>query len=276
MSQDLVMENKLIEKANWFANRRLGSTSTEIAQEIAQEIAVPDSLKEAYFVQQRVLGQLGWHVGGWKLGGTNEGTRNKFDCKRAYYGPIEERKIIFSETENSFDWDLPGSLRGEAEISVRLTSKVNMLSELSSLEDVFAYVDLLAPSLECPYCTIADIESAGLGALISDLCGSGYLILGKIVPINPMMLKRNQIIEISQLGNNAEIGNTGNIIGSPVQALFEFLNLAFEHKLDLRAGQWIATGGCTSCVELLSNSPITLKFQNIESFQIVANCSNGN
>lgn len=266
------MEKTLFEKTNWFVQRRLGINHVEAGQ----KDFMPVDLDEAYRVQHEVLTQLGWCVGGWKLGGTNTGTRSKFSCTNAYYGPIEQRKIIFSEIENSFDWDLPGSLRGEAEISVRLTSKVNMLSELSSLEDVFAYVDLLAPSLECPYCTIADIQSAGLGALISDLCGSGYLILGKIVPVNPMMLKRNQIIEISQLGNDAEVGNTGNIIGSPVQALFEFLNLAFEHKLDLRAGQWIATGGCTSCVELLSNTPIALKFQNIESFQIVANCSNGN
>ena len=272
MDQNSALENKLVEKSNWFANRRLDKTS----RERIQTMVVPDSLKEAYCVQQRVLEKLGWHVGGWKLGGTNQGTRNKFDCNSAYYGPIEEGKIIFGETENSFEWELPSSLRGEAEISFRLSPKIDQLRELDSLEDVFGYVDALAPSLECPYCTIVDVESLGLGALIADLCGSGYLILGKIVPINPAALMCNQIIEISQLQNSAEIGSTVNIIGFPIQALFEFLNLAFEHQLDLRAGQWIATGGCTSCVELIPNSPVILKFENIESFQVVIKCENGN
>lgn len=272
MSLDSNCEKKIIDQANWFSNRRLANaTKGSIFSEFA-----PESLEDAYKVQKKVTKTLNWHVGGWKLGGTNQVTRDMFSCHNAYYGPLDNSKIIYSENQNSFEWMLPATLRGEAEISFRLSSKVNMLRRLNSLDEVFGYVDAIAPSLECPYCSIPSVQSSGLATLIADLCGSGYLILGKVVPIDPVVLMRNQIIEISQLGNYTEIGNTGSIIGLPVQALFEFLNLAFEHKLDIRAGQWIATGGCTSCVELLFNSIINIKFQNMESFQIVSTCSIGN
>jgi 2-keto-4-pentenoate hydratase len=262
MGQDTASESKLIEKTNWFANRR---TNTALI-ESANARFVPDSLVEAYSVQERVVGKLGWHVGGWKLGGTNHGTREKFECKNAYYGPIEEEKIVYSESRNSFEWHLPGSFRGEAEISFRLSSKVDQLRELSSLEDVFAYVDALAPSLECPYCTIDDVQSLGLAALIADLCGSGYLVLGKVIPVSQVILGRHQVVEIEQLEKKSGVGNTLNIIGSPLQALYEFLNLAFEHKLELREGQWVATGGCTPCIEFIPNSLVTVKFECMESF----------
>ena len=37
----------------------------------------------------------------------------------------------------------------------------------------------------------------------------------------------------------------------------------------MKGGHWIATGGCTSCISLRPNSPITINFQGMEPFEFV-------
>ena len=144
---------------------------------------------------------------------------------------------------------------------------------ITEFEDVLKYVDAVAPSLECPYTNFSDIARAGLGTLISDLCGSGFLVLGSTVPINQSsdLSINNEIIEIMQGEYLVEIGSTKQIIGSPIQSLFHFLNLAYQNKLDLKKGQWIATGGCTSCVELNLCTDIRVSFSGLGAFNIRIN-----
>lgn len=252
------------QKADWFADRRISS----VIKNIGITEYSPQSIEEAYKVQKMVVKKIGWNVGGWKLGGTNQITRDLFQCETAYYGPIEKKKIINAKIQDGFNWDLPGSIRGEAEVAFRLSSKIDTLRVLSSLEEVFDYVDAIAPSLECPYSTIPDIETAGLGSLIGDLCGSGYLILGTIIPILNNYFIDNDIIKVNQDNRDEEIGSTQNIIGSPVQSLYDFLNLTLKNEVKLQQGQWVATGGCTNCIKFDFCTPINVSFSNIGAFDI--------
>jgi len=266
MSKFKITKRSLEEKVEWFLARRI---SAPLCDEI-RPVLIPDSLDEAYLVQDELAKLLGWKVGGWKLGGTNRGTRQKFGCCAAYCGPIDSRRIIFSQNADFFEWTLPGPIRAEAELSFRLSSKIKSINELTSIEDVLKYVDACASSIEFPYCTLPDLEEAGLVGLVADLCGSGYLVIGRSTAIDGFNPKHPRSVRLRQ-NDNLSLGQTSNIIGSPVQALFEFFNLAIDHNLNLEPGQWIATGGCTPCVDFLSGSRITVEFSGMEEFEIVVN-----
>lgn len=254
------------EKVAWFIERR---TAAEVYNDHWLDF-IPDSLEQAYLMQGEIAEELRWNVGGWKLGGTNQSTMEKFGCRNAYYGPIDCDHVIYSENEDFFEWNLPGPIRAEAELSFRLSKKFDFFDKLNSIEDVLEYVDVYAPSLEFPYCIIPDLDKAGLEGLVADLCGSGYLVIGQAIPIELYNLMCNQTIRIKQRDSVSK-GNTSNIIMSPIQALFQFFNLAKQHRLSLNAGQWIATGGCTSCVNFIPNSLISVEFSGMEQFQIGVN-----
>lgn len=258
------------EKVGWFLEKR---ATAELCDDNRLDF-IPDSLEQAYLIQDEIAKRLQWNVGGWKLGGTNQGTRRKFGCRTAYYGPIDRHKIISVQNTDRFEWIFPGPIRAEAELSFRLSGNVNFINKLKSIEDVLKYVDACAPSLEIPYCTISDLGKTGLQGLVADLCGSGYLVTGNPIAIDSFNLKCHHSIQMRQ-NDNLFLGSTSNIIASPVQALFEFFNLAKEHNLSLEPGQWVATGGCTSCVEFLSGSSISVEFSGMEEFQIVVNRASG-
>lgn len=253
--------------SQWIVERRLNPQ--KLTTNYKNFIPVPASLKDAYNIQKSVVKKLNLNIGGWKLGGTNKTSREIFSCSHLYCGPIDSKNIILSNTNKYFNWTLPTKPQGEAEISFRLSSNIQNLCKLNNKNDVFSYVDALAPSLELPYSVIDKNQNKELSLLISDLCGSGYLVLGDVIPIQRFKSSAYEAIEIIQSSTRLESGSTKNIIGSPKLSLFEFLNFAFENKLKLTKGQWIATGGCTPCTELVFNSRIQVKFQKSGCFSSV-------
>lgn len=226
---------------------------------------ISPTLRDAYKVQDKLVDQLNWQIGGWKLGGTNTHTQEKFQCESLYFGPIESKKIIYSHAQESFKWFFPLVPKGEAEISFRLSGNVEELNELNSLDQILDYVDAFSPSIELPFSVIPSNDK-GLNPLVEDLCASGFLVLGKIEDISDHKIIEDLEINIFRSDELIETGNTSNLILSPLETLFEFLLKARSNKLKLYEGQWIATGGCTSCLQLDYDSPIKIAFGDLEPF----------
>ena len=93
-------------------------------------------------------------IAAWKLGGTNQKTQDVFKVSEAYYGPIFESEMATVEGLGKFP-DL-GSLEGEAELALRLTSfgADRKNSESTNPNLIF---DQWAVAIEFPYCEFSDI-----------------------------------------------------------------------------------------------------------------------
>ena len=252
----------LQEKSEWYTESRR-ATGPKFLSSLKPTVI---SKEEGYVIQKKVTKQLGWTVGGWKLGGTNMATRDLFKGNQASVGPIRETNIFFATQLTREDNLVVRGLKGEPELAFRLRRDFSKKDRVSSPKEALKYFDAFAPAFECPVMGSAQIEYRNLGELVADLCGSGFLVLGKPQPIARLSDSMDYDVTVRQGDKIISNGNSSAIIGSPANALFEFLQLAKIGGFETRPGQWIATGGCAPCASISANSRVSVEFSGLDAF----------
>lgn len=226
---------------------------------------LPTTLNTAYNLQHLQIENL--DIGAWKLGGTTSFTRELFGVDTAYYGPIDAASTFVDVQTIPIDPKIKIA-KGEAEVAFTLSSKIADLESYDSNE-VNQYISHVSPSIELPW-TLLDLPKDGVNALVADCCASGALIVGKPIQWNEALThKLKGKVQVSEGIDLVTEGNVENIIDGPLFALNEFLSLAQKHKLPLKPGQLVATGGCTSCEVLAFNKNIKVNFESIGEFDFI-------
>ncbi|KQW31330.1 hypothetical protein ASE36_03445 [Rhizobium sp. Root274] len=255
-----MQQSELERSANWFIKAR---QDERYNQSLPAGIC-PLTLAQAYAVQNRLIECLG-PVEAWKLGGATTATRQIFNTQDVYYGPVFAGRVLLAPT--TVPQDLLGGPKGEAEVAFRLSAAV----EGDALpQDPWALVDRIAPSIELPASTVDDLPRHGLNALIADGCAYGALVLGDALPIDAAVKASIDTLSISIAhGDVVETGSANHILTTPIGALAAFAKTALANGATLRAGQWVATGGCTSCLPLPSDQKIEVDFADLGAFSFV-------
>lgn len=239
--------------------------------DIAQQTdGVALSVDDAYVIQKEVTSKLG-EVIGWKLGGTNEKTKQAFKNEELYFGPIFKNSLISHKGSKINLADLHKPLKGEVEIAFTLSNKIAELDAGYESHRLFDYVDFVHICLEMPW-TQFEQPTSGLEWLIADLCGCNALLLGQGKECKGLDL--NDVgININMTSGEDEIasGSRFNILGSPEIVLKEFFDLALKYKLDLKPGQVVATGGATACVPIPDGKIISLDATELDPLQFSFN-----
>lgn len=214
---------------------------------------VPASLELAYAaVNAQVLAEP-HRWAGWKLGGTNHGSRKAFGVSAAYYGAIE-RTEIFAQPEQAPGFPM-AELKGEAEIALRLSA------------DERGY-DAWCVALEMPSSPVANLLEAGVAALVADRCAAGALILGQM---HDGALPDLSAARLGFTADDAQLDNAGldNLTDTPEAILQEFLALARSHGMTPKPGDWVATGGITACCPLREGARVALRLDGRDELAFV-------
>jgi 2-keto-4-pentenoate hydratase len=198
----------------------------------------PPSLEAAYAAQAALQRAEPERWGGWKLGGTNAGSRAAFGVGRPYYGALDRAEILENPTH------APGfplaELKGEAEIALRLAPGLDG-------------ADAWCVALEMPSSPLEGLPEIGVAALVADRCAAGALVLGPVREGPPPSDGRiAQEID----GQRLSEGRIADLSASPAELLADFLTLARSHGQPLAAGQWVATGGVTACLPYAPGSRV--------------------
>ncbi|MCJ8294572.1 MAG: hypothetical protein HRU06_12830 [Oceanospirillaceae bacterium] len=223
----------------------------------------PDSLIEAYKIQKENFRD----IKGWKLGGTTSFTRKLFNTDKVYYGGVGGSYIY----KASDVVKVPSFIKepsGEAEVAFRLTDKVKELSTLNiKAIDMAELIHAVIPSIEFPWSAFP-LPACGLKVLIADSCAAGFVVFGEEINWTKELEEvLNGKVTIFTSNRLLASGSVDNIIGGPVDALRSFLFLAKEHKIKFAGGEIVATGGCTSCIPIPVGEKISVKFENLNSFE---------
>jgi 2-keto-4-pentenoate hydratase len=220
---------------------------------------LPRTIDDAYDFATATIKLLGTRVAGWKLGATTAGTRRAFATDEIYFGALLDEEI----------WDAGGTstlpsppvFRGEAEIALRLG--VDVCSDASGADvnsQASALFDAWAPALEAPYSCISNVGELGLRALLMDRCSAGALYLGvSRQGIDERDMNRPLQIFVDGVCMAEGTAST-SLLMSPVDAATGFLQVALSRGVNMFRGQWISTGGITSCVDLPYDKRIKLAF----------------
>lgn len=239
-----------------------------------KEFLSPETVSEAYQIQHQNILSTKEAISAWKLGGTTKTTRDAFQTKSLYYGPVFSSSI--------YSCDKPIKLgpkflepRGEMELSFKLSSSVaNLTTEkLKNQKVFFNTIQSIYASVELPWSAFP-LPEAGLKVLIADHCASGALILGHEIPWRESLVKNlSTDVYMKTESKLLAQGSLSQIIEGPLEALRGFLFLALDQKIPLKSGQIVASGGASKCVPLPLDEEITVDFDKLDQFKFLIKSS---
>ncbi|MZI95803.1 hypothetical protein F9817_21700 [Vibrio sp. CAIM 722] len=223
---------------------------------------VPDSIVQAYDIQKEIINSIKEPVLAWKLGGTNKKTQEMFGCSKCYIGPV-----YFLSIGDNLSVDGKYA-RAELELSFRISANINELNVKDANTNPLSFFDMVFPSAEFPLSNIENMTESGMRALIADLCGTGFLALGKGIEISHLESFCDKEINASIMDedNCLAVGNLSNLLGGYRKVLSDFLLSCLEYDLPLASGQYCSTGGLSPCVYLSVDKILAVKFDFFDDF----------
>ena len=207
------------------------------------------SIEQAYDIQRIIISNIGLNVCGWKLGGTNIKTRDIFKVEELYWGPVYEGAI--SNDPSQIDLNC-----GEVEIAFKIKNDISKSPSIIDSSYLYDYIDSVALAIEYPWSVFKSFGKASIIALIADCCASGQCLISEEIPFEEFDNKVNVSVEVD--GFIVESGATDLLVDDLFVILCDFITNAKSKGFILEAGQWIFTGGLTSCRTYTQGSVVNI------------------
>ena len=204
---------------------------------------LPKSTSEAYaWLTPQVS-----HAAAWKIGGANPWSRAVFNNSEVFFGPPTASELLMETAEIS----LAGLYAPLAEPEVML--------RLGDLEAVTPdrLFDRVGLGFEVPASVLPGVAKGELTGQIADRAGAGALWIGAVQPFAEEWFLTDFESEFRHNCGEPIVGGSRNIIGGPLGAAREFVQLAKTHGYVLRPGQWIASGGLSPAVSVSPGDRLT-------------------
>jgi len=206
---------------------------------------LPDTLEQAYRIQDAAIARWDRTVLGWKVGRVGPPYMAQFQTNRLA-GPI------FSVVEDGDGRILPampvfanGFAAGEAEYLLRIGSAPPKGKLDFTLEEAADLIDAVHVGIEIASSPLKTINELGPVAVISDFGNNNGLLVG--APISDWEKRRFEDWPVATLVDGVEVG-TGIAAAFPDGAIgsARFLfELMARRGIALTAGQWISSGAIT-------------------------------
>ncbi len=201
----------------------------------------PDSLEEAYAIQDAAIARWGKPVIGWKVGRIPAPLSDKLGIDRLA-GPIFEAKFIEDESTPDMPVFGAGFAAGEAEFLLRIGTLPPPQKLHLTLEEAADLIDVVRVGIEIASSPLGAINRLGPLAIISDFGNNNGLAIGREIPnwrssgFEDWLVTTQIDDEEAGTGQAALFPN--GAIGSAV-FLFELMS---KRGIELQPGQWISSG----------------------------------
>jgi 2-keto-4-pentenoate hydratase len=241
------------------ASLLLAARSSGVWLESLPETLAPQSMAEAYEIQDSVMGNIG-PAGGWKVGARSPDAEPT--C-----APLA-RNLIFLEGAS-----LPPALlrlRGvEAEIGFKLAADLPPRTRPYDVEETAAFIQSVHPTLEIVESRYADWKQVAPLSVLADSNSNGALIVGS--PIAAQSREGYAALNVSLKFDGIEkCAATG---GNPAKDLLRLLAWLANHCADrcggLRKGQMVTTGSHTGMLFVGAGTQVTGTFTGLGGATVV-------
>lgn len=206
--------------------------------------ALPESLDEAYGIQQRAIGMFGGTIAGWKVGRIPDALVPAFGSNRLA-GPIFAGAVVQVSGDEAPEMPIfeDGFGAAEAEFLLRLGSLPDNFDRVWTNAMVADYVDAVHIGIEVASSPFPGINEHGPAVTISDFGNNNGLVIGAKVDANAGFLDWPVALTID--GETAGTGTAGDMLDGPYGAVRFLFEQAAAGRLQLAPGQWISTGAVT-------------------------------
>jgi 2-keto-4-pentenoate hydratase len=220
---------------------------------------LPQSLEEAYAIQDAAIAAWGQPVLGWKVGRITGDQAERFGVDRLA-GPV------FAVTEHRVGTVPPmpvfakGFAAGEAEFLLHIGSPPPTGKVSYSLREAADLIDAVHVGIEIASSPLKTINEIGPVAVISDFGNNNGLLVGAEIPgwraVDFENWRVETLIDGDVVGRGCASAFPDGAIGA-ARFLFE---LTARRDVTLEAGQWISTGAVTGVHDARPGQTVEARF----------------
>ena len=204
----------------------------------------PDSLRDAYGIQDRMTELLGWRHGGWFCACTNLEIQSMLGLAEPYYARLFERFILDSPARLDPD-DFPPMVL-ECEFGFRLAHDLPARSAPYSRAEVEAAIATVHPTIEVVAGHLSDWPNQDVYSVIADNGTDGALIVGPgTEEWRGLDLTGTEVV-LTINGCEERRGSGAHVLGDPLAAFVWLANARSRAGGGLRAGDIHNTGTATA------------------------------
>jgi len=208
----------------------------------------PESLEQAYEIQNALAKGLLSHFGGeqigYKIACTNKLAQELLNVEAPFFG-----RLLSSSTYSS-----PAQLKANAfthkliepEFAFELNADVPASSIPYTQDSIAAFVRSLLPAIEIVDWRYADWTTVGVESLAADNAIHGAWIRGKRYKNWREFDLSVHDVQLCVNGNVTEKGSGAAVLGHPLNALAWLANELPRHGLSLKTGDLVTTGVATN------------------------------
>lgn len=221
--------------------------------------ALPESLEEAYGIQQQAIGMFGGTIAGWKVGRIPDALVPTFGSNRLA-GPIFAGAVVEVSGDEAPEMPIfeDGFGAAEAEFLLRLGSLPDSFEGAWTNQAVAAYVDDIRIGIEVASSPFPGINAHGPAVTVSDFGNNNGLVIGAKIAANAGFLDWPVALTID--GETAGTGKAGDMLDGPYGAVRFLFELAAAGRLQLAPGQWISTGAVTGVHPVRPGAEVEARF----------------
>lgn len=224
----------------------------------------PESLDQAYGIQECAIALFGDRIAGWKVGRIPEPLVGTYGTNRLT-GPIFADSVV--EPGPGGVPEMPvfadGFAAGEAEYLLRLGALPESFERAWTNKEVAQYVDAVHVGIEVASSPFPGINEHGPAVTISDFGNNNGLVIGAEIPRDTDFLDWPVALTID--GEVAGEATARAMLDGPFGAVRFLFELAADRQLPLAPGQWISTGAVTGVHPVRVGALVEARFANAYS-----------
>ncbi|PCJ86207.1 MAG: hypothetical protein COA52_15295 [Hyphomicrobiales bacterium] len=200
----------------------------------------PQTMEEAYAVQDVVTRALDTPIVGWKVGATAKAAREMLGVDEPFCGPLLEGFVLSAPGPISVT---ASDLRiVEAEIAFRMKRDLPSRNQPYAMDDIVDAIATVHPVFEIANKRLPGTIKDNVCWLVADGGVNQAFVYGPGVAFDPSMDMAAETVQVSVDGKAATTGIGATALGNPLAVVVWLANHLSGRNIVLKAGDWVSTG----------------------------------
>lgn len=219
----------------------------------------PETLDEAYAVQDAAIAAWGRPVLGWKVGRVNPPLDARYGTDRLT-GPIFDVVTAAGRAEPDMPVFAQGFVAGEAEFLLRIGRPPPAGKARFSLDEAAALIDSVHVGIEIASSPLSAINVLGPVAVVSDFGNNNGLVVG--APVADWQESGFEDWPVTTFidGHAAGTGSARSFPDGAIGAARFLFELMARRGIGLEAGQWISSGAVSGVHAAVPGQRVEARF----------------
>ncbi len=226
----------------------------------------PDSIEQAYLVQDIMAANMGSAVVGWKIGVTSKIARQMLGLDEPLSGPLFADFCLPSPAK--FKVDQQDLRIVEAEIGFCMKRDLVPRNAPYTMDEVAGAIATVHPVFEIVNKRLPGDLKDNAGWLIADGGVDHAFIYGPGTEFDPTMNMATETVSVSLDGTPVTDGIGANALGDPLNVVVWLANHLSGRNITLKGGDWVSTGLLSDVVIANAGSIVVAEFQSLGSVSL--------